>query len=88
MNHPYDWYDPCAPTFHWRFYGYNHKEIRFDRVSFFITEVQPGTRTITYLARATYEGQFEALPTEAGAMYDLTLWGRSSNDPVTVVPAE
>ena len=88
MNHPYDWYDPCEPTYYWKSYGYNHKEIRFDRVSFFITEVHQGTRTITYLAQARYQGQFEALPTEAWAMYDLALWGRSSDDPITIDPIE
>jgi len=33
--------------------GYNHKEVRADRVSFFFTELEKGTHTISYLARIT-----------------------------------
>jgi uncharacterized protein YfaS (alpha-2-macroglobulin family) len=63
----------------WEDYGYNNKEIRGDKVSFFITDMRPGIKTISYLARATNSGTFIALPTEVSAMYDPLLWGRSSN---------
>ncbi|GIV75817.1 MAG: hypothetical protein KatS3mg050_0211 [Litorilinea sp.] len=59
--------------------GYNHKEIGGDRESFFITELSPGAHTYSYLARATQEGHFLALPAEAAAMYDKTTWGRSAS---------
>jgi len=36
--------------------GYNHKEVRADRVSFFFTELEKGTHTISYLARITTGG--------------------------------
>jgi uncharacterized protein YfaS (alpha-2-macroglobulin family) len=59
----------CEPVYYWEEYGYNNKEIHPDRVTFFITEVSPGTITITYLARATHSGTFVALPTEVYAMW-------------------
>jgi uncharacterized protein YfaS (alpha-2-macroglobulin family) len=40
--------------------------------------------TFSYLARATHEGEFVAMPAEAYAMYDLTTWGRSASDVVTI----
>jgi uncharacterized protein YfaS (alpha-2-macroglobulin family) len=71
----YEYYQP----FYWEEYGYNYKEIRSDRVVFFITSMQKGIRTFTYFARATTPGTFIALPAQAYAMYDLSLWGRSES---------
>jgi len=67
------------PRYYWRDYGYNNKEVRGDRVSFFITEMGKGQRTFTYFARATITGEFVALPAQVYAMYDLTTWGRSAS---------
>ena len=69
---------------HWQDYGYNYKEIRGDRVVFFITTFEKGSRTFTYFARATTSGQFTALPAQAYAMYDLDLWGRSEGVSVEI----
>ncbi len=66
-------------AFFWDDYGYNYKEIRGDRVVFFITSLSKGKHTFTYMARATTTGQFTALPAQAYAMYDLSLWGRSDS---------
>ena len=63
----------------WEDYGYNYKEIRGDRVVFFITSFGQGSDTFTYYARATTPGEFVALPAQAYAMYDLSLWGRSES---------
>ena len=73
-----------APRYYGQDYGYNHKKVWGDRVSFFITDFQAGTRTLTYYARATHAGDFVALPTEVGAMYDATLWGRSASAAVHI----
>lgn len=72
------------PRYYWRQYGYNHKEVRGDRVSFFSTELGAGRHTYTYLARATHTGQFAALPAEVSAMYDLATWGRSASGTLQV----
>ncbi|HZM24367.1 MAG TPA: alpha-2-macroglobulin family protein, partial [Anaerolineales bacterium] len=76
INYEYEYYEE---RFFWQDYGYNYKEIHGDRVSFFITELQQGSRTFKYLARATMSGTFTALPAEAYAMYDEQIWGRSSS---------
>ncbi len=73
----YEWQEP---ELYWQQYGYNHKEIRNGRVSFFITEFNEGSRTISYMARATHAGEFTAMPVEVYAMYDVTLWGRSASN--------
>jgi uncharacterized protein YfaS (alpha-2-macroglobulin family) len=70
--------------YYWQDYGYNHKEIRAGRVSFFITEMPKAIRTFTYLARATQSGHFTALPTEVWAMYEPELWGRSASGSIEV----
>jgi uncharacterized protein YfaS (alpha-2-macroglobulin family) len=69
---------------HWIVYGYNNKEVWGDRVSFFITEVDAGKHVYMYLARATRSGTFVAMPAEAWAMYDLSVWGRSASSEVVV----
>ena len=72
------------PVYYWQEYGYNNKEVRSDRVSFFITEIEAGTYTYSYLARATYRGLFSAPPAEVYAMYDVSLWGRSPGDIIQI----
>jgi uncharacterized protein YfaS (alpha-2-macroglobulin family) len=72
------------PHYFWETYGYNQKEVHFDKVSFFITEFGTGQQVITYLARVTHAGSFTALPVEVSAMYDETLWGRSESTVLTV----
>jgi len=71
-------------AFFWNDYGYNYKEIRGDRVTLFITSLHKGKHIFTYMARATTPGQFTALPAQAYAMYDLSLWGRSDNTKVLI----
>jgi uncharacterized protein YfaS (alpha-2-macroglobulin family) len=73
------------PRLYWQEYGYNNKEVRSDRVSFFISELLAGEHTFTYLARATHSGSFVALPAELSAMYDVSLWGRSASSAVQIV---
>lgn len=80
-SHDASTYDE-GESFRWQEYGYNNKEIRGDRVSFFFTEVE--ATTVTYMARATQSGTFTSLPAEAYAMYDSTLWGRSDSVPFIV----
>jgi alpha-2-macroglobulin len=76
------------PETRWRQLGYNYKEVRADRVSFFITEMAAGRHTLTYMARATHAGTFSALPAEAWAMYDLAVWGRSASAVLSVTALE
>lgn len=78
-----DWVE--RESFRWKRYGYNNKEIRGGRVIFFITAMnRKEVKVITYLARATQSGTFIALPAEFSAMYDSSVWGRSSSAVFTV----
>ena len=74
--------------YRWQEYGYNHKEIRPGRVSFFVTELPIGLSQFEYLARATHAGTFTAMPAEAWAMYEPELWGRSGSDELRVTSEE
>lgn len=65
--------------FYWEDYGYNYKEIRGDRVIFFITNFEKGKRTFTYFTRAITTGKFTVLSTQVYAMYDQSMWGRSES---------
>jgi hypothetical protein len=73
-----------TPRYTWQQYGYNHKEIRADRVSFFITEMEIGRHVFTYYARASHTGDFTAMPVEVYAMYDLATWGRSATSNLVI----
>ena len=81
-----DEYGYYSDIFFWQDYGYNYKEIRGDRVSFFITEMGKGIKVFKYYARATMSGDFTALPAEAYAMYDEAVWGRSASNRMTISP--
>jgi uncharacterized protein YfaS (alpha-2-macroglobulin family) len=65
------------PNQYWERYGYNRKDVRDDRVSFFVTHLEPGQHTFTYLMRATTAGDFAALPTQVYPMYEVEAWSRS-----------
>jgi uncharacterized protein YfaS (alpha-2-macroglobulin family) len=70
--------------YYWQDYGYNYKEIRGDRVVFFITSFEKGSHTFSFYARATTPGQFLALPAQVYAMYDTDLWGRSQSASIEI----
>ncbi len=72
--------------FFYQEYGYNNKEVRDDRVVFFVTQLGEGQHTFTYLARATQAGTFSALPAQAYLMYEPEIWGRSASGAVSVSP--
>jgi len=78
------WGQENYSPFHWEEYGYNYKEIRGDRVIFFITNFEKGKRTFTYFTRAITEGDFTVLSTQVYAMYDQSMWGRSQSAHIEV----
>jgi uncharacterized protein YfaS (alpha-2-macroglobulin family) len=67
------------PAYTWERYGYNRKDVRDERVAFFVTYLEPGQRTFTYLARATAGGSFSALPVQVYPMYEPEVWSRSES---------
>ena len=77
-------YGGVDDEFRYERYGYNQKEIRDDRVVFFITHLRRGTQTITYLARVMRAGTFNVLPAQAYLMYTPEQWGRSRSSTLTI----
>ncbi|HKZ82375.1 MAG TPA: MG2 domain-containing protein [Anaerolineae bacterium] len=81
-------YTEEGSEFFYQEYGYNNKEVRDDRVVFFVTQMRPGRHTFTYLARATQAGTFSALPVQVYLMYEPEQWGRSASSTVSVYPVD
>jgi hypothetical protein len=67
------------PVFSWEEYGYNRKQVRDERVTFFVDQLAPGLHTYTYLIRATSAGSFTAMPTQVYPMYEPEVWSRSES---------
>ena len=51
---------------------------------FFITHLNKGAHTFTYLARATQTGEFNSMPTQVYLMYAPEVWGRSASGKIAV----
>ena len=74
------------PVYTWEEYGYNRKDVRDDRVTLFITHLEPGERTFSYLLRAVSSGSFTALPVEVYPMYEPEAWSRSDSTRCQIRP--
>jgi uncharacterized protein YfaS (alpha-2-macroglobulin family) len=74
------------PVYFWQEYGYNRKDVRDERVTFFATHLEPGQRTFSYLVRATTAGSFVALPTQVYPMYEAEVWSRADSGHVEIGP--
>ena len=70
----------------WGCWGYNQKNVRDDRVEFFVTRLWPGRHIFTYRMRALTPGIFSVLPGQAYPMYRAEVWGRSASAQVQVQP--
>jgi hypothetical protein len=68
----------------WLWDGYERKEIRDDRVTFFATQLGRGTHHFDYAVRAVTPGRFSARPAVAYAMYRSDVWGRSGSTQVEI----
>lgn len=62
----------------------SYSEIRDSRVAFYVDEMIPGEYEFTYVARATTAGKFLRPSGLAEAMYQPTLFGRTSTDFITI----
>lgn len=74
--------------------GYNnrglrsYREMRDDRVAFFLQQLPRGRHSVSYRLRAEIPGTFSALPTIAKAMYAPELRGNSDEIKVRIVDTE
>jgi alpha-2-macroglobulin len=65
-------------------FGFDHTEIRDDRVLMFATYLGAGTREARYIARATTAGTYMVAPTQAEDMYRPEVFGRNGSSRFTV----
>jgi uncharacterized protein YfaS (alpha-2-macroglobulin family) len=61
-----------------------HREMKDDRVTYFISSLSPGIYHLRYLARATSSGRFVVPPTRVESMYDPTIFGQTKATQFTV----
>ncbi|MFP6618902.1 MAG: alpha-2-macroglobulin family protein, partial [Pirellulaceae bacterium] len=63
----------------------SYREMRDDRVSFFVRRLPRGRHSVSYRVRAEIPGHFSALPTQGYAMYAPELKGNSDELKVKIV---
>lgn len=63
---------------HWLGLWYAEKDVRDDKIVFFIREMSPGKRKISYMMRVECAGKFAILPTVISAMYEPSIVNRGS----------
>lgn len=66
--------------------GWDHTELRDDRVQWFADHLDQGWMVMSYKARATIDGTFAAPPATIEAMYDSSIRGRTASAVLTVQP--
>lgn len=54
-------------------YWFADRDVRDDKIAFFIDRLSPGTHKIAYEMRAEVSGKFRILPTYVSSMYDPTI---------------
>jgi Ca-activated chloride channel family protein len=59
-------------------------EVQDDVVRFYAPELDAGSHTLTYLALATYGGQYNTPPAEVYQAHDGDLWGRSASNALII----
>lgn len=68
------------------FGSYYIREVRDDRVNFFVDDMAPGMYRYRYLARATTHGTFITPPSRVEEMYTPEVFGRTAATTITVAP--
>ena len=71
-----------------RWSGFNHVELRDDRVLLFADRLRPGTYRFSYLARATQAGRFIRPAAIASEMYQPERAGQSDGGLIWIKPRE
>jgi len=69
----------------WRWWGFNHVEMRDDRVVLFADSLPAGVHKHRYLARALTPGTFQMPGSKAERMYAPETFGRSGEQTVQIV---
>lgn len=70
----------------WRWWFFNHTELRDDRVVLFADHLPAGTYQYTYLLTAALPGEYRVLPTRAWAFYFPEVYGHAAGRVYTIQP--
>ena len=70
----------------WRWWYFNHTELRDDRLVLFADHLPAGTYQYTYLLTATLAGEYRVLPTRAWAFYFPEVYGHAAGRVYTIQP--
>ncbi|MEO7096998.1 MAG: hypothetical protein ABI175_27310, partial [Polyangiales bacterium] len=73
-----------SPRTWWNPITFDHQEMRDDRVQWFADQMNAGSYELSYLARATIDGTFAAMPATIEAMYAPDVRGRTDRTIVTI----
>lgn len=70
-------------TYNW-YYGFNHKEIYYDRFLLFADYLPKGEHEYRYLVKANFTGEFHMPQTKASEMYTPEVFGTTSGDIIKI----
>jgi len=70
----------------WRWWYFNHTELRDDRLVLFADHLPAGTYQYTYLLTATLAGEYRVLPARAWAFYFPEVYGHAAGRVYTIRP--
>lgn len=65
-------------------YWYSQRDVRDEKVAYFVTYLSEGRHEITYTLRAETPGVFNVMPATAYNMYDDRIRGHGSDDTITI----
>lgn len=74
---------PYYYDYYWD-YWYSEREVRDEKVAYFMTYLHPGKNEITYTLRAEVPGSYHVMPATVWNMYDEKIRGHSAEDQVEV----
>lgn len=79
------WSDPYYGGWWFPYYGFDHTQMRDERMLLFADQLPAGVYTYSYTARATSIGTFHLPPVHAEEMYAPERFGHSSSSTVKIV---
>ena len=79
------WFETSETKFNiWYTGSFYHREIHDDRILFFANELDAGTYTVQYVARALFPGRFDLPGTRVEATYEPEVFGQTASITVQV----
>ena len=77
----------ATPYYYWDYYWpywYSQREVRDEKVVYFMTYLRPGKNEVSYTLRAEVPGSYHVMPATAWNMYDDSIRGHSDEERVDI----